>query len=160
MGLSHERFLRLNEERWKLLIQFASTAMTVEEYLDKDKSLFSELLLHTTKITEKELCDSLEHEREHKKIWDKHGIKAEYRRAWELNLTMDVDFDEKAKTMEKEYILGILKEVCIAPYSKGHSLEHCMSDLIQYEVLNGTLSFTSMEEARRHVRMKYGKKAN
>jgi len=157
---SDHRYKELREIRAKLLIAYVmDTKKHFTDLLKEDKPYLNEVLTYTSVISEKELGSALNHELEHKKIWDKYGIKNEFRKdLWEGKFTLDVDFDEKAKSMNREQTLNIMKEVCYAPYAAGYPYEECIGDLYQYEILSGqqvTASITNIDRIR--MRAKYAK---
>lgn len=128
----------LNNQSANILIDFVATDMSVLTYFQLITPVHDKMLSYSKVVTEEELGISRDHEAEHKKAWNKHGVKTEFRKDnWGTPFTGDLDFEQKALKMDKNKVIEIMKEVTIAPYEKGDHYLNCVSDLFQYDILTG-----------------------
>jgi hypothetical protein len=133
----------LSKQKMDLLIDLVSGKLTLQEYFKKEEPLNIEFSKYFKKINENELGDSLGHELEHKKVWDKYGISSIFVEDLSTNhkATVDINFDTITivKGWDVSKYLQIAKEVAIAPYKTGYPFLRCQTDLLLHEILSGNI---------------------
>lgn len=140
--ISNDKILK---EQTGLYFDFADKKVSSVEYFDRQEKIDESLLQESEEISWENLNEKdYVHEKAHFDVWNKYGVESIL--CWwgkkNVPLVMDRNFKDVAtkNNFSSKKIIKILKEMLVAPYSKGDLLIRCSDDLLFFEILDKNIN--------------------